>query len=76
MYDTVVPSGWDSVLVGVPFLAMLFCGFFRLDELIASKAFGKSRRKQKPVFSGSGEDGEPVVRDPDGRPSEHAALGR
>jgi hypothetical protein len=35
MHETILKSGWDSMLFAVPFVAMLLLGFFRLDEAIA-----------------------------------------
>jgi hypothetical protein len=67
--DTVVRSGWDTLLLGVPFIAMLFCGFFRLDELIAGKKPAATAARQRHVFGGMDETGEPILCDPDGRPS-------
>jgi hypothetical protein len=76
VYDTVIRSGWDSVILGVPFIAMLFCGFFRLDELIASKGQTKPLGKHRRDLSGMDEDGEPIICDPDGRPSTGLRAGR
>jgi len=61
---TVILSNTDSFLVAIPMLAILFAGFFRLDEL-----FGRSKRRAKtrrPVV-GSDENGRPICVDPDGR---------
>jgi len=67
--DTVVNPGWESCLLGVPFIAMLFCGLFRLDELIAGKRPASATDRQRQIFGGMDEDGEPIVCDPDGRRS-------
>lgn len=66
--DAVMSSGWDNLLLGLPFIALLFCGFFRLDEVFVSK--GKVTDKPRRIFSGVGPDGEPMICDPDGRPSQ------
>ena len=76
MFDPVVRSGWDSVLLGVPFVAMLFCGFFRLDEVFAAKGQAKSTDRERRPFSGLDADGEPIVCDPDGRRSCGATIQR
>lgn len=76
MYDSVIRSGWDSVLLGVPFVAMLFCGFFRLDELVASKGPAKADERSRRAFSGTDESGEPIVCDPDGRRSGRVEAAR
>jgi len=73
VHEPIVNSGWDTLLLGIPFIALLFIGFFRLDELIIgrkpkteSTAPGTGPRN----FSGGlGVDGTTIVRDPDGRPS-------
>lgn len=63
-----IVSGWDNLLLGLPFIALLFCGFFRLDQVFASKS--QVDEKPRRIFSGVGPDGEPLVCDPDGRPSQ------
>ncbi len=54
----------DSLLVAIPMLAILFAGFFRLDEL-----FGKStkRVKARRPAVGLDERGRPILADPDGQ---------
>jgi hypothetical protein len=59
-------SGWQTALVAVPFLFMLMAGVFRLDEVFATQK--QVARKQRPA-SGIDEDGQPLLCDPDGRPS-------
>ena len=54
----------DTLLVGVPFIAILALGVFRLDTLFfASKPKPKSGR----TGCGLDEHGEPLVVDPDGQ---------
>jgi hypothetical protein len=65
MHETILNSGWDSILLGAPFIALLFCGFFRLDQVFASK--GHTEHRTRRAFSGVSENGEPFVCDPDGR---------
>jgi hypothetical protein len=67
MHETISSSGWDTLLLGVPFIALLFCGFFRLDQIIAAQRHADER--PRPVLGGLDENGEPLLRDPDGRPS-------
>jgi hypothetical protein len=56
-------SNTDAILIAIPMLALLFAGFFRLDELI-----GKSRKNATPRRQRSGVDkqGRQVCLDPDG----------
>ncbi|HVU46588.1 MAG TPA: hypothetical protein VHD85_10710 [Terracidiphilus sp.] len=70
MQDTVLRSGWDTLLFALPFIGMLLVAFFRLDE-----AFAAPKRHPDPAKSatrrpacGVDEDGQPLMSDPDGRP--------
>jgi hypothetical protein len=65
MHDAILNSGRDTFLIGIPFLAMLLVGFFRLDELIANPK--KPGKHQRPPC-GLDLDGRPILCDPDGRP--------
>jgi len=59
-------AGWDVFLFGVPLLALLIFGFFRLDEVFTA------RRKQAPPTdrqtSADDKYRESWRSDPDGRP--------
>ncbi len=68
MHEAAVKSSWDSLLFGIPLLVLLFVGFFRLDEVFTSHKKHPSRSR-KPIRL-STDAGEPVLRDPDGRPSD------
>ena len=57
-------SGWDTVLVAVPFIGLLLATLFRVDEIFASSK-REMRRRRAPC--GMDEDGEPLLTDPDGR---------
>jgi len=65
MREEVLKSGRDSILVALPLVLMLIAGVFRLDEL-----FGASGKhpKRRGFGGGQGEDGEPLLSDPDGTP--------
>jgi hypothetical protein len=65
--EIVTSSAWDTSLLAIPFLALLFFGFFRLDEVFASRKQDGERPAR--VLGGMDENGEPIVCDPDGRPS-------
>ena len=63
MHDAILSSGWDTFLVAVPLLFLLFIGFFRLDEVYATP---KVSLKRRPAC-GTDKDGEPILSDPDGK---------
>ena len=64
MHETIVASGWDSILTAVPFLGFLVASFFRLDELIATPKRPAGHRRHP---CGIDENGEAILCDPDGR---------
>ncbi len=66
MDSHVSKAGWDIVLLGIPLIALLIFGFFRLDEVFTSRKPGTAIRPRPE---------EPAERhrksmhsDPDGRP--------
>lgn len=66
MINSESKAGWDIVLLGIPLLALLIFGVFRLDEVFAS-------RKQRPVTPQTpvppNESRRKTMQsDPDGRP--------
>ncbi|MGA2559995.1 MAG: hypothetical protein ABSF17_09985 [Terracidiphilus sp.] len=64
MHEVYLNSVKDTLLVGVPFVAVLALGIFRLDTLIfSSKPTSRSARQG----CGLSADGEPILVDPDGR---------
>lgn len=65
VHDTVLKSGWDTVLVAVPFVAVLFVVFFRLDQIFVPPKRGGGLRRPA---SGIDEHGRMLLSDPDGRP--------
>ena len=66
MHDSVLNSGWQTALVAVPFVFLLLVGVFRLDEVFVTQK--RVSRSQRPL-SGIDQLGQPVLYDPDGRPS-------
>lgn len=62
--EVILMSGKDTILVAIPFIALLIMGLFRLDGM-----FIKSRKKSRrpPPPSGVDEEGRPIFSDPDGR---------
>jgi len=65
MQDPVLQSGWDTVVVVVPFLVIVTMGIFRLDSILASPRTGEKLMR---TIYGNDINGEPVCCDPDGRP--------
>jgi hypothetical protein len=63
--DAILQSGWENLLVAVPFVGILLVGLFRLDEIIASPK--RSKAVKRPA-SGCDENGHLLLSDPDGRP--------
>ena len=73
MHDSVLNSGWQTAFVAAPFLVMLLVGIFRLDEVFVAQK--QDSRRQRPA-SEIDEHGEPVLYDPDGRPSHPVRVRR
>lgn len=64
MHEVYLNSMKDTLLVGIPFVAVLALGIFRVDTLFfGSKSTPKAGRQG----CGLAADGEPIVVDPDGR---------
>ena len=61
-------SGRDTILVGVPFIALVTLFVFRLDVLIFRPREISKRRPQHPLC-GVNANGQTMFRDPDGKPS-------
>jgi hypothetical protein len=59
-------SNRDTLLVGIPFLLMLFLSIFRLDQIIAAPKVAQIRLRMACSID---ELGENIMCDPDGRPS-------
>ena len=64
MHEVYLNSMKDTLLVGVPFIAVLALGVFRLDAL-----FFNTKPPSRTARQGCGlsADGEPIVVDPDGQ---------
>jgi hypothetical protein len=69
MHEVYLSSVKDTLLVAIPFIAVLVMAIFRLDTLFwAPKKQATPAAFRRPGC-GLDESGEPVVVDPDGRPS-------
>ena len=59
-------AGWDLFLFGIPLIAFLIFGFFRLDQVFtAKKKDPTAPRRPSPASDKSGKS---MRSDPDGRP--------
>jgi len=72
MQETMLNPGWDTLLVAVPFVVLLAMSIFRLDEVIAAPKRGRIQRRT----GGTDIDGNPILCDPDGRPSWRAETAK
>ena len=65
MHDQVFASGWDTLLLIIPFVGMMAMGMLGLDERVAAP-----RQENRSGRHFCGEDGDGAVHfsDPDGRP--------
>lgn len=66
MVEEALKSGWDTYLIGIPLIALLLIGVFRLDELILKPQKKTSRLPLPPGIVER--DGPEILSDPDGKP--------
>jgi hypothetical protein len=67
-----LPS-WDTLVLTVPFLALLAMGMLGLDETFAAPKQGPRRRRS---FCGLDRKGRPILSDPDGKPWKKDLIGQ
>jgi len=67
MHEFYLMSTRDTLLVGIPFVAILAMAIFRLDSLIATSKGPKTIENKRRQACGMNENGEPILVDPDGR---------
>ena len=65
MHESILQSGRDGLLVGIPLVALLLIGCFRADELIFRS--NQPKKRKPPPASGVDEHGHDIFCDPDGR---------
>ncbi len=58
-------SDLDTFALGIPLIALLVIGYFRLDEVFARKGKRPPTRRGVPIIL---DDDSPMASDPDGRP--------
>ena len=70
MHDSVLESGWETLLFAAPLVGMLLFGLFRLDTIFAAPKQAASLPRRP--ASGFDQHGRVLVSDPDGRPWKNA----
>jgi len=65
MLGPFLKPGWNTLLVGIPLIILLFIGFFRLDEVFVKS---RNRTRQQRPARGVDKEGREIFCDPDGRP--------
>jgi hypothetical protein len=66
MHQATFNAGWDTFIFGVPLIALLFIGYFRLDEVFTSSK-NASVPQPRPIPT-TVKDCSTMLTDPDGRP--------
>ena len=66
MGNIVSMSGWDVFVFGIPLIALLIFGFFRLDQVFTARKKDPSAARQPDPHAD--EYGKTMRSDPDGRP--------
>ncbi len=64
MHGTTLVTGWDTVLLMVPFAVLMFLAMFGLDAHIAASRQGRGRRPRLCEIDAAGQ---PLMWDPDGK---------
>jgi hypothetical protein len=70
MHEVYLNSISDTLLVAIPFIAILALAIFRLDTFFASSKSTTPQTNVRRTGCGMDENGAPLLVDPDGRPSE------
>jgi hypothetical protein len=65
MHEIILNSGWDAFFLAVPFFLLLVMSVFRLDEAFVTSKRGRAQHRS----GGMDHNGDPILCDPDGRPS-------
>jgi hypothetical protein len=66
MHELYLNSVKDTLLVAIPFIGILALGVFRLDTIFFATKEPANRRRPR---CGMDKNGEPLLVDPDGKPS-------
>jgi TctA family transporter len=65
MHENYLHGYLDTLLIGIPFIAMLLIGVFRLDEIMVAPKKRAERRARS--LSGIDHEGNIIFSDPDGK---------
>ena len=65
MHQATLNTGLDTFIFGIPLIALLFFGYFRLDEIFTSK--NAPVPQPRPIATAV-KDCSTMLTDPDGRP--------
>ena len=65
MHQATMNAEWDTFIFGIPLIALLFFGYFRLDELFTAKSAPAPQPRPIPT---SVKECHSMLTDPDGRP--------
>jgi hypothetical protein len=76
MHEVYLSSVSDTLLVAIPFIAILALAVFRLDTLFASSKGTATKANLRRPGCGMDENGAPTLVDPDGTPSENRSKRR
>jgi hypothetical protein len=70
MHEVYLSSVKDTLLVAIPFVAVVALAIFRLDTLFAASKQSTDPASRRRQGCGMDENGGPLLVDPDGRPSD------
>jgi hypothetical protein len=76
MHQATMNAGWDTFIFGIPLIALLFFGYFRLDELFTSNKDTDSAPVRPRPIPTSVKDCPSMLTDPDGRPWSTSQRGK
>ena len=71
MHETVLNSGWESLLLAIPFIGLLLAGMFHLEQLFTSLKHRSKFARRTERFEYRRHT---MLSDPDGRPWDDAPL--
>jgi len=67
VHEAVLKPGWETILVAVPFIFLLLFSYFKLDAVFTARK--KPAMAPRSTITGLDKAGNPILCDPDGRPS-------
>jgi hypothetical protein len=76
MHEVYLSSLSDTLLVAIPFVAVVALAIFRLDSLFARSKRPREPKNYRRPGCGMDVNGGPLLVDPDGRPSGSLSRGK